>query len=59
MPKIRDYEKYVGPDAERTQMATDAATGKISISIGSEFTVVNGSGTIVDVYIWDGTAWNN
>jgi hypothetical protein len=61
MPRILDYERHIGPDSERQQMEMDAKAGKISISNGSEFMVIDGSGNITDFYYWcsSDNTWNH
>jgi hypothetical protein len=31
----------------------------INIPIGSDLTIVDGIGNIIDIYVWDGTTWNH
>jgi len=59
MPRIYDYERYIGSDKERQQLEADVQAGKVSLSVGSTFMVTDGTGKIIDVYIWDGTRFNN
>ncbi len=58
MPRIYDYERYIGSDKERQQLEADVQAGKVSLSVGSTFMVTDGTGKIIDVYIWDGTRFN-
>lgn len=49
MPRIYDYERYIGSDKERQQLEADVQAGKVSLSVGATFMVTDGNGKIIDL----------
>ena len=50
--RIQGHDKYIGTQAELDALVT---TG---FKPGVQFILVNGSGLILDVLVFDGTDWN-